>query len=174
VVPKWSPRLFEKTFRDGGGRLGEARLIAGSGRSPRGRGGERLAPGNHPPPIGYARPVPLVATWPGTRLGPCKPGSQDNGRAPRGAPPRHPATVHGGTFVTKRTTRRWAPALKAHPAAQDPRRGWLITIAASGAILALASGHEKILVCGQFSFPVWRSSEFPVCGHEISRHAACS
>jgi len=37
--------------------------------------------------------------------------------------------------VTERTTRRW-PALK-HIRRPRTRRGWLITIAASGAILAL-------------------------------------
>jgi hypothetical protein len=36
----------------------------------------------------------------------------------------------------------------------------------------IASGHEKIPVCGQLA-PGVRSSEFPVHGHEISRRAAC-
>ena len=37
---------------------------------------------------------------------------------------------------------------------------------------AVASGREKILVCGQLA-PGVRSSEFPVRGHEISRCPAC-
>ena len=54
-------------------------------------------------------------------------------RQERAAPPSR--TVHGRHVVTERTPRRW-PGLK-HIRRPRTRRGWLITIAASGAILAV-------------------------------------
>jgi hypothetical protein len=59
--------------------------------------------------------------------------SQHTGvRQERAAPPSR--TAHGGT-LTERTARRW-PGRK-HIRRPRTRRGWLITIGASGAILAL-------------------------------------
>ena len=50
---------------------------------------------------------------------------------------------------------------------------WMLATGSQGAgVATVASGHEKIPVCGQLA-PGVRSSEFPVHGHEISRRAAC-
>jgi hypothetical protein len=68
--------------------------------------------------------------------------------------------------VTERTTRRW-PGLK-HIRRPRTRRGWLITIAASGAILALID-HTRATArtglaagCSHPAMPEWDAGAEPM------------